>query len=207
MDTNASKGTVKSYKKSQLAIGAAAILAVGLLLGHAVTKYTAGIPVAAAATKSPKNLPPTAVAPGKPSAGVAEWNPFQELRNMQLQMDQMVNSMTTEFRTEPRLSFFNDTPGYSLSLHVRDLKDHYEVRAFLPDAKSSDVNVSLLDKQTLRVEVGNKSTETSKQKGANDSVTEWGQYAQIISLPAPVKGEQMKIDRPNHALLITLPKG
>jgi hypothetical protein len=149
MDTNASKGTVTSYNKSQLAIGAAAILAVGLLLGHAVTKYTAGIPIAAAATKSTKNLPPTAVAPGKPSAGAAGWNPFQELRNMQLQMDQMVNSMTTEFRTEPRLSFFTDTPGYSLSLRVRDLKDYYEVRAFLPDAKSSDVNVSLLDKQTL----------------------------------------------------------
>jgi len=166
----------------------------------------AGIPIAAAATKSTKNLPPTAVAPGKPSAGAAGWNPFQELRNMQLQMDQMVNSMTTEFRTEPRLSFFTDTPGYSLSLRVRDLKDYYEVRAFLPDAKSSDVNVSLLDKQTLKVEVSNKSTETSKQKSANGNVTKWGQYAQIISLPAPVKGEQMKIDRPNHELFITLPK-
>jgi HSP20 family molecular chaperone IbpA len=135
-----------------------------------------------------------------------EWNPFQELRNIQLQMDQMVNQMTTQFRMEPRLSVFTDTPGYSLSLHVRDLKDHYEVRAFLPDAKSSDVNVSLLDKQTLKVEVSNKSTETSNQKNANRSITEWGQYAQIIPLPAPVKGEQMKLDRPNHELLITLPK-
>jgi HSP20 family molecular chaperone IbpA len=206
MDTNASKVTVPGNSKSQLAIGAAAILAIGVLLGHAVTRYTAGIPVAAAATKSAKNLPPTAAVPGHPSAALVEWNPFQELRNMQLQMDQMVNSMTTEFRTEPRLSFFADTPGYSLSLRVRDLKDHYEVHAFLPDAKSSDVNVSLLDKQTLKVEVSNKSTETSKQKGANGSVTKWGQYAQIISLPAPVKSEQMKIDRPNHELLITLPK-
>jgi len=125
---------------------------------------------------------------------------------MQLPMDHVVNAMTTQFRLEPRLSFFNDISGYSLSLDVRDLKDHYEFRAFLPDAKSSDVNVSLLDKQTLKVEVSNKSTETSKQKSANGNVTKWGQYAQIISLPAPVKGEQMKIDRPNHELLITLPK-
>ena len=34
----------------------------------------------------------------------------------------------------------------------------------------------------------------------------WGQYAQIIPLPAPVKGEQMKIDQLKHELLITLPK-
>ena len=206
MDTDASKTTATATKKSTLAIGAAAILAIGVLLGLAVTRYTAGIPVAAAATKSQKNLSPTAAAPGHPSAAVVEWNPFQELRDMQLQMDQMVNQITTRFRQEPRLSFFADSPGYSLSLHVQDLKDHYEVHAYLPDAKSSDVNVSLLDKQTLKVEVGNKSTATSKQKNANESVTQWGQYAQIIQLPAPVKSEQMKIDRPNHELLITLPK-
>ena len=62
-------------------------------------------------------------------------------------------------------SFFADSPGYSLSLHVQDLKDHYEVRAYLPDAKSSDVNVSLLDKQTLKVEVGNKSTTNLEAEG------------------------------------------
>ena len=125
---------------------------------------------------------------------------------MQLHVDQMFDRMTTQFRLEPRLSLFSDNPGYSLSLRVQDLKDHYEVRAYLPNAKASDVNVRLLDKQTLKVEVSNKSSETSKQKNANGTITEWGQYAQIIQLPAPVKSEQMKIDQPHHELLITLPK-
>jgi hypothetical protein len=44
MDTNASKVTVTGNSKSQLAIGAAAILAIGILLGHAVTRYTAARP-------------------------------------------------------------------------------------------------------------------------------------------------------------------
>jgi HSP20 family molecular chaperone IbpA len=87
-------------------------------------------------------------------------------------------------------------------MHVQDLKDHYEVRAYLPDAKASDVKVSLIDKQTLKVEVTN--TETANPKNA--TVTEWGQYAEIIQLPSPVKNEQMKVDNQSHQLLITLPK-
>ena len=125
---------------------------------------------------------------------------------MQLQMDQMFNRMSAQFRTEPRLDFFKENPGYSLSLNVQDLKDRYEVRAFLPNAKDSDVNVSLQNSQTLKVEVSNKNTETSGKKDANTSVTEWGQYEQTIQLPAPVKTDQMKIEHQGHELIITLPK-
>ena len=37
-------------------------------------------------------------------------------------------------------------------------------------------------------------------------MTEWGQYEQTIQLPVPVKTGQMKIERKDHELLITLPK-
>jgi HSP20 family molecular chaperone IbpA len=114
--------------------------------------------------------------------------------------------MSAQFRTEPRLNFFKENPGYSFSLNVQDLKDRFEVRAFLPNAKASDVNVSLQNNQTLKVEVSNKNTETSNQTNNVASVTEWGQYEQTIQLPAPVKADQLKIDRQGHELLITLPK-
>jgi HSP20 family molecular chaperone IbpA len=206
MDTDSIKSTKNASKRSIMAIGGAAILAIGVLLGFVITKYATGIPIAAAATKSPQNLPPPVVSSAQSSAGSVEWNPFQEIRDMQLHMDQMFDRMNSQFRLEPRLSLFTDNPGYSLSLRMRDLKDHYEVHAYLSDAKASDVNVSLLDKQTLKVEVSNKSTETSSQKAESASVTEWGQYAQIIHLPVAVKSEQMKIDHANHELLVTLPK-
>ena len=125
---------------------------------------------------------------------------------MQFSMDRLFDHMTDQFRLEPRLSWFKDNPGYSLSLRVQDLKDHYEVRAYLPNAKASDVSASLLDKQTLKVEVANKTSETAKTKAANEQITQWGQYAQIIQLPAPVKSEQMKIDQAKHELIVTLPK-
>lgn len=54
--------------------------------------------------------------------------------------------------------------------------------------------------------ITNKSTEPAKQNGAGTQVTQWGEYAQTIQLPAAVKTEQMKIDHQKHELLITLPK-
>jgi HSP20 family molecular chaperone IbpA len=56
------------------------------------------------------------------------------------------------------------------------------------------------------VEVTNKSTQSAGPKNADTQVTEWGEYAQTIQLPAAVKTEQMKVDNQKHELLITLPK-
>jgi HSP20 family molecular chaperone IbpA len=177
-----------------------------VLLGIGATKHLSGIPAAAAATKAMHSAAPhPAQAAGAPGESMA-WNPFQEMRDMQLRMDRMFDQMSSQFRMEPRLSLFSDNPGYSLSLRVQELKDRFEVRAYLPNAKAPDIKVSLLDKQTLKVEVTNKTTLASKPKAASEQGIEWGQHAQIIQLPAPVKSEQMKIDQPTHELIVTLPK-
>jgi HSP20 family molecular chaperone IbpA len=205
VETSKTTPTIR-YPKVTMAVGAVAVLSLGMLLGIATTKHVAGIPVAVAATKTLKDAPPPVAAPAKATAAATEWNPFQEMRDMQLRMDQMFDRMNDQFRLEPRLSLFKENPGYSLSLRVQDLKDRYEVRAYLPNAKASDVSASLLDKQTLKVEVANKTTEKASTKGENEQVTEWGKYAQIIQLPAPVKSEAVKVDQAKHELIVTLPK-
>ena len=206
MNTDDNK-TTRTTKKSTTAIVGVITLAIGILIGLAVTKSKAGNSATTVATAQIQtNQMSSAASPGLNPAGQAEWNPFQEIRDMQAQMNQMFNQMSAQFRMEPRLNFFLENPGYSLSLNVQDLKDRFEVRAFLPDAKASDVNVSLQNNQTLKVQVSNKSTEASGQKNTHTSVTEWGQYEQTIQLPAPVKTDQMKIEHQGHELIITLPK-
>jgi HSP20 family molecular chaperone IbpA len=207
VDAATPRASKSGTKRSTVIIGGVAILAFGMLLGIGATRNSTGIPRATAATAGSRaSTPPPTALPVPNSTSPGTWNPFRELRDMQLRMDQMFDDMTTQFRLEPRLSLFTDTPGYSLSVRVQDLKDHFEVRAHLPNAKASDVNVSLLDKQTLKVEVSNKATSTGNKKAADERVAEWGQYSQIVQLPAPVKSENTKIDQPNHELLIILPK-
>jgi HSP20 family molecular chaperone IbpA len=138
--------------------------------------------------------------------GVETWNPFQEMRDMQAQVDQSFDKIVGRIRSDPQFSGYQDYPGYSLSLDVRDLKDRYEVQADLPDAKASDVHVSLKNGKMLNVEVSSKETQTSDQKNDATSMMELGQYDQTIQLPTPVKADQMKVHREGHELIVTIPK-
>jgi HSP20 family molecular chaperone IbpA len=125
---------------------------------------------------------------------------------MQAQMDREFNEMFQQFRTQPQFNAFQAYPNYSLSLNVQDLKDRYEVRAYLPDAKASDVHVTLDNSQSLKVEVNSKQTPSSAQPNQTSQVAEWGQYEQVIQLPTPVNAAQMKVKHEGHDLIITIPK-
>lgn len=180
-------------------------LLVGLVLGAAAAETGSMPKFARMGQPAPVAAAPAAINQVKldsPGSG----NPFQEMRDLQAQIDQSIDKMVERFHSDPQFSGFQDYPGYSLSLDVRDLKDRYEVQADLPDAKASDVHVSLKDGQTLNVEVSRKETQNSDQKNAATSLIELGQFDQMVQLPTPVRADQMKVQRQGHELIITIPK-
>ena len=180
-------------------------LALGLVIGTAAEG--GGKLLGASKTPvKPANQTSAAASSSATAGGMAQWNPFQEIRTMQQQMDQSFNRMFEQFRMDPQFNAFKENPGYSLSLDVRNLHDRYEVRAYLPDAKASDVHVSLTNGQTLKVEVSSQQMHTSGQKNLTTGIAEWGQYEQEIQFPTPVKADQMQIKRDGHELIITVPK-
>jgi len=133
------------------------------------------------------------------------WDPFREMRSLQAEMEEMFRRSIARFHMNPKMDLFQDDAGYSLSLDVRELKDRYEVRAFLPDAKASDANVKL-EKNRLTVEVAHRQTEKQQRHNEADTVTEWGRYTQTVDLAGNLKSDQMKVERKQHNLLITNPK-
>ena len=179
-------------------------LAAGFAIGVGATEVEKRTATAGKSTGELVNEPSPAIG-SSANATAQTWDPFQEIRDMQMQMDRLFNKMSTEFRSEPQFSGVEQNPAYSLSLNVRDLKDRFVVHAFLPDTKVSDVNVTL-DKQLLKVQVSNQQTQKSDKNDVAMSVAQWGQYEQIIQLPTPVKADEMKIERKDHELIITLPK-
>ena len=100
--------------------------------------------------------------------------------------------------------FKNDT-GYSLSLDVRELKDRYEVRAYLPDAKATDTGVKL-DGNRLQVEVTNRPMAGQQNTNALVQTEEWGHYTQVVELAGKLNSSGMKVEHKNHELFITIPK-
>ncbi|HUA38864.1 MAG TPA: Hsp20/alpha crystallin family protein [Candidatus Sulfopaludibacter sp.] len=179
-------------------------LVAGLGIGVGAAELEKGAATADKNTSEAVNQPSPAIASGT-NATVQAWDPFQQIRDMQMQMDKMFSQMSAEFRAEPPFSRMMVNPTYSLSLSVEDLKDRYLVRAFLPDTKVSDVNVKL-NNQTLKVDVSNQQIQGPVENKTSMSIAQWGQYEQVIQLPTPVKASQMQVERKDHELLITLPK-
>ena len=135
-----------------------------------------------------------------------EWDPFRQMERMQEEIDRAIRNATEQFQLGPGATAFRPEAGYSSSFDLRDRKDRFELRAYLPGVKASDVNVKIDNDRTLHVSVTQRKQETKKTSGVNATVTELGQYEQVVTLPEPVKSSDMKIERNGHELVITVPK-
>jgi|ERR1051326_4197743 HSP20 family molecular chaperone IbpA len=134
------------------------------------------------------------------------WNPFTEMERMQQKIDRAIQNATEDFAFAPGTNMFQPDAGYSSSFDLRDRKDHYELHAYLPDVNPSDVNVKIDNDQTLHVTVKQQKQQTKNTKNGSASMTELGQYEQVVTLPEPVKSDQMKINRNGHEIVVTIPK-
>lgn len=192
-------------KSRTVIIGVAALL-IGAALGVGGMVLRDKIPSASKVTDADTNQTAPSLVGGPNLIGPGQWDPFQQIQKMQSQMNQEFNQMFQQFSTQPQFKSFQANPNYSLSLNMQDLKNRYVVRAYLPDAKASDVHVTLDNGQTLKVEINSKQNKSSAQKNGTSQVAEWGQYEQTIQLPTPVKADQMKVKHEGHELVITIPK-
>ncbi len=133
------------------------------------------------------------------------WDPFREMRSLQAEMNEIFRQSIARFHASPSMNPFGDDAGYSLSLDVRDLKDHYEVKAFLPDAKASEANVKL-EGNRLEVSVTHRQPGNAGSTNAPGVGTEWGRYTQVVELAGNLRSEKMKVEQKDHELVITIPK-
>lgn len=207
MDTDHNTAKIRTNKITTTVIIGVITLALGLVIGVTAAESGTGIFSAKARNSNTATNDVSSSSLNNPqSTSMEEWNPFQQIRDMQAQMDRMFSRMNEQFQGAASFHGFTDIPGYSLSLDVRDLKNRYEVHAYLPDAKASDVHVSLENSQTLKVEVDRQHEQESSMTNLVSNVVELGQYTQEVQLPTPVKADQMKITRNGHDLVITIPK-
>jgi HSP20 family molecular chaperone IbpA len=201
--------SVKKTINKPVILGFVMLLA-GLLIGVAAEKYSArssaGTTSQSIATGSLRGTTSQLPAPDTLFPGTDDaWDPFREMRDLQAEMDKMMQRSISRFNSSPMMDPFKNDTGYSQSLDVRELKDRFEVRAYLPDAKATDTNVKL-DGNRLQVEVTHRQGNSLQDTNAvvNESALE--HYTQVAELPGKLNGSQMKVERKDHELLITIPK-
>jgi len=179
-------------------------LIVGLALGLGIGVWSVKSSQASNASAAQNSL--SATGKGEPSFTTNVWDPFRQMERMQEEIDRAMRNATEQFQLGPGATAFRPDAGYSSSFDLRDRKDHFELRAYLPDTKASDVNVKVDNDRTLHVSVSQRKQETKNTSGGSVSFTELGQYEQVVTLPEPVKSRDMKIDRHGHEVVITIPK-
>jgi HSP20 family molecular chaperone IbpA len=179
-------------------------LIVGLALGLGIGVWSMKSSQASNASAAQNSL--RATGKDEPSFTTNVWDPFRQMERMQEEIDRAIRNATEQFQLGPGATAFRPDAGYSSSFDLRDRKDHFELRAYLPDTKASDVNVKVDNDRTLHVSVSQRKQETKNTSGGSVSFTELGQYEQVVTLPEPVKSSDMKIDRHGHEVVITIPK-
>jgi len=132
-------------------------------------------------------------------------NPFEQFQQMQKEMDQIFNSMNSNFSTMPEFEAFFNNISLTPSINMKDLKDSYKVRVNLPGASDKNIKVSL-NNGVLKIEA-----KTEKQNDSNSSnfikkeIYE-SSFVRSITLPKDIKGSDFKSKFKNGVLTITIPK-
>jgi HSP20 family molecular chaperone IbpA len=185
-------------------------LLVGVALGLGVGIWGVRSSRASSVPTSSATNPMTSAAKNdKPEASPAEteeWDPFRRMEKMQAEIDRAIRHATEQLELGNSASIFRPDAGYSSQFDLRDRSDHFELRAYLPDAEASDVNVKVDNDRVLHVTVDHRKHEMKKDSAHEARMTELGRYEQVVTLPEAVRSNEMKIERNRHEVIITIPK-
>jgi len=127
----------------------------------------------------------------------------RELQRMEDRMDQLTQDT---FRDISHPAPIAEPPLLGSSVNLDNEKDKYVVHFCLPDRDLSTVKVKITDNNQLRITTSEESKEQAKTKTGTNSQFSEGEYMQVITLPGPVHASDMKIDRKDGVVTVTLPK-
>lgn len=132
-----------------------------------------------------------------------EWDRdiLHRMERMNREMDRIFADAFSEFRSVPQYENYFDEARFGSSIDLKDEGDRYVVRAYLPQRDISSVNASV-EETTLKIEAKGESA-SSDGGGTNRSKA---RYLQALTLPGPVKVDEMKVERKEGLVEVILPK-
>lgn len=143
-----------------------------------------------------------------------EWDPFEEMENMQKQMNRIFDesfgrALRSPMTQGPAASQSGslDFPAFSPAIDVKETQNAYIAKADLPglDKDKIDANVSgnvLTISGKRRVE----SEKEDAQQGFYASERGYGSFSRSVTLPGPVDQSGIIADYKNGVLTVTLPR-
>lgn len=139
------------------------------------------------------NLPFKLTAAPAPSPASS---PFADVDLRMQQLDKQLDSIFTD--TFRNFGNWFDQSTLSASVDLRDQKDKYVARIYLPNGEdTSKVNASV-ENGALHI--------TAEGEQAKNGAASTQRFEQILSLPGPVQADKMHVDRKQNLVVVTVPK-
>ena len=137
------------------------------------------------------------------SAGA--YNPFEEMRKMQLDMDRMFQRFQESMMKEDAFSSFPSTFPSSPAIDLKDNGDNYLLKADIPGAEKSEINITAKD-GLLTIEAKSRKEESEKKEGFLKRERYEGVYIRSVSLPEDADADKLKSDYKDGVVTVTIPK-
>ncbi|HJT82470.1 MAG TPA: Hsp20/alpha crystallin family protein, partial [Chthoniobacterales bacterium] len=123
---------------------------------------------------------------------------LRQMNEMQARLNQTVQDV---FQND--LTLGASTSQLGSAMNIQNEKDKYIVRFYLPNENFSDVNVKFENNQLHLVAREQNKNTTAAGDMQSMSVA---RYETMTTLPGPVKDADMKVDRKEGSVVVTLPK-
>lgn len=160
--------------------------------------------MAEAATKLPVKTETTSA----PGTKVAEWRPFESLRN---QVDRLFRDFETGFFQAPFYRDINDfwqrDYGFAVTpaVDIVEKDNSYDVTAELPGLDAKNIDLELSD-GVLTIKGEKKEEKEEKTKDRYVSERRYGSFRRALQVPASVDVDKIEASYKSGILTVTLPK-
>ncbi|MBW4629789.1 MAG: Hsp20/alpha crystallin family protein [Brasilonema octagenarum HA4186-MV1] len=125
------------------------------------------------------------------------WRPFQEIEILNRQMDKIFDDFFSHSREM--------TTSWTPAVELKDTNENLTLRAELPGVEGKDLEVQVT-RQAIYIAGETRYESTNSERGYFRSELRYGKFQRTISLPVPVKNEEVKAEFKNGILTLTLPK-
>ena len=128
---------------------------------------------------------------------LVRFNPLYEINSLHRQMNRLLEDIATW--DSPEISIFR--PAVELSDH----DDHLSLRVSLPGINKDNIDVSVTSDT---VKLSGKFEDKKEDKGHGYYISElnYEDFERTISLPVPIKNDEVTADYTDGILVLTLPK-
>ena len=137
---------------------------------------------------------------------IERWRPWDELREMERMMDEMMRRPLPAWRRP--LTWWRvptEEMAWTPTVEMYEKDDKFVVRAELPGMKKEELDISVLG-DTLTIKGERKAKSEVKDEDYYRCELCYGKFSRSVALPAAVDAKKVEASYENGILEITLPK-